>query len=56
MKIIIPRWLYEKIVDEMGQERGDLYMAQWNAVAVDHWSEVDAPNDVGTEPVQPGTV
>ena len=52
MKLIIPRWLYEKMVQELGQEAADLKMRQFDAVAVSDWSEVDSPETGTAEPVQ----
>lgn len=37
--MIIPKWVYEKAVSEIGREAADRHMAKWDAVAVADWSE-----------------
>lgn len=37
--LILPKWLYEKFVSQVGKEEADLHMFRWNAVAVADWRE-----------------
>jgi len=40
MKLILPSWLYGKMVEELGQERADEIMRLHDAVVVYDWSEL----------------
>lgn len=37
--LILPKWLYERFVAQVGKEEADRHMAMWNAVAVADWQE-----------------
>lgn len=46
MSLIIPRWLYEKAVHDLGREVADKIMANHHAVVADDWFEATSPEPV----------
>ena len=52
MKLILPSWLYGKMVEKRGQEQADEIMRLHDAEAVDDWPEVSGESLPPGDPEQ----